>query len=146
MDIGNILNNKGNAAAAAAEAQRQQQLAHATSNWTPQPRSALDSQQGSNPDQPQPLHPSTNPPNKYPSSTLGPRNIQMMSSGFPADGLQENGYPDGYDGEASMPTGEHNLKSFACKDCLKSFTRRSDLSRHGIGLTCSLSVCFSTEI
>ena len=129
MDIGNILNAKGNAAAAA-EARRQQQLAQATPMST---RSSSDmaSEQGSTLSQPQPLHPSTNQPNKYPSPVPTAQTMQTMPSTFQADGLQENGYPQNDDVDAPRPAGTQIKKSFACSHCNKLFARRSDLARHG---------------
>lgn len=130
MDIGNILNAKGNAAAAA-EARRQQQLAQATpiSNRS---NSDIGSEQGSNSSQPQPLHPSNNPPNRYPSPVPTAPNMQMMPSAFQADSLQENGYPQNNDVKsASRSTSDQTKKSFACSHCNKLFARRSDLARHG---------------
>lgn len=131
MDIGNILNTKGNAAAAAeARRQQQQHLARSTP-MTNGSNSDIGSEQGSTSSQPQPLHPSTNPPNKYPSPVPTAPNMQMIPSVFSADGLQENGYLQTDEVNASRPTGDQNTKSFACSHCNKGFARRSDLARHG---------------
>jgi hypothetical protein len=129
MDIGNILNAKGNAAAAA-EARRQQQLAHAIP-MSNRSNSDMGSEQGSTSSQPQPLHPTNNPPNKYPSPIPTAQTMQMMPSPFQIDGLQENGYPPNDDVNASRSTNDQTKKSFACSHCNKLFARRSDLARHG---------------
>ena len=126
MDIGNILNAKGNAAAAA-EARRQQQLAQSTP-MSNRSNSDMGSEQGSTSSLPQPLHPSNNTPNKYPSPIPTASNMQMMPTAFQTDGLQENGYPPNDEVTTSRPAGE---KSFACSHCNKGFARRSDLARHG---------------
>jgi hypothetical protein len=126
MDIGNILNAKGNAAAAA-EARRQQQLAQ-SAPMIKRSDSDTGSEQGSISSQPQPLHPSNNPPHKYPSPIPTASNMQMMPASFEADGLQENKYLPNDDLNTSRPAGE---KSFACSHCNKGFARRSDLARHG---------------
>jgi len=129
MDIGNILNAKGNAAAAA-EARRRQQLAQATP-MSNRSNSDMGSEQGSTSSGPQPLHPSNNQPNKYPSPIPTAPTMQMMPSGFLADNLQENGYPQTDDVNASRPASDQTTKSFACSHCNKGFARRSDLARHG---------------
>lgn len=134
MDIGNILNAKGNAAAAA-EARRQQQIAQATP-MSNRSNSDMGSDQGSissqlqPQSQSQPLHPSHNSPNKYPSPILMAQNIQMIPSAFQADSLQENGYPENDDVTVTRST-DQTKKSFACSHCNKLFARRSDLARHG---------------
>jgi hypothetical protein len=129
MDIGNILNAKGNAAAAA-EARRQQQLAQSTP-MSNRSNSDVGSEQESTASLPQPLHPSSNTPNKYPSPIPTAPNMQMMPSGFQADVLQENGYPPSDDVNVARPTSDQDKKSFACSHCSKGFARRSDLARHG---------------
>lgn len=130
MDIGNILNAKGNAAAAAeARRQQQQQLAQSTP-MSNRSNSDMGSEQGSTSSLlPQPLHPSNNPPNKYPSPIPTASTMQMMPMTFQTDGLQENGYPSNDEVTTlARPAGE---KSFACSHCSKGFARRSDLARHG---------------
>lgn len=131
MDIGNILNAKGNAAAAA-EARRQQQLAQATP-MSNRSSSDMGSEQGSTSSQTQlqPLHPSTNQPNRYPSPLPTAQTMPMMPSAFQADGLQENGYPQNDDVSAAKSASDQPKKSFACSHCNKPFARRSDLARHG---------------
>jgi len=130
MDIGNILNAKGNAAAAA-EARRQQQLAQATP-MSNRSSSDMDSEQGSNSSQiqPQPLHPSNNHPNRYPSPIPTAQTMQMMPSAFQTDGLQENTYPQNEHVNAARSASDQT-KKFACSHCSKLFARRSDLARHG---------------
>jgi hypothetical protein len=131
MDIGNILNAKGNAAAAA-EARRQQQLAQATP-MSNRSSSDMDSEQGSTSSQirPQPLHPSNNHPNRYPSPIPTAQTMQMMPSAFQTDGLQENAYPQNQDVNAARSASDQSKKLFACSHCSKRFARRSDLARHG---------------
>jgi hypothetical protein len=129
MDIGNILNAKGNAAAAA-EARRQQQLAQATP-MSNESNSDMGSEQGSISSQPQPLHPSSSIPNKYPSPIPTAQNMHIMPSGFQADAAQDNAYPQNGDVNALRPTSDQTSKSFACSHCNKGFARRSDLARHG---------------
>jgi hypothetical protein len=132
MDIGNILNAKGNAAAAA-EARRQQQqiqLAGATP-MSHRSNSDIGSEQGSTSSQPQPLHPSTNLPNRYPSPIPTAANMQMVPSDYQTGGLQENGYPQNDDPSGQQQPSDESKKSFACSHCQKKFARRSDLARHG---------------
>lgn len=129
MDIGNILNAKGNVAAAA-EARRQQQLAQSTP-MSNRSNSDMGSEQGSTSSQLQPLHPSDNPPNKYPSPIPTEHNMQTMPPAFEIDGLQENGYPPNDDVQAAGTADGQSKKSFACSHCKKGFARRSDLARHG---------------
>jgi hypothetical protein len=123
MDIGNILNSKGNATAALQ-----------THN---QPLSALGREPGSNPGPNSGSLParlsrsSENLPRAHATSVCSVPNMQMMSAEFDTDLLHENEYFDHHDDETSMPTNEQDQKSFACRVCAKSFTRRSDLSRHG---------------
>jgi hypothetical protein len=144
MDIGNILNAKGNAAAAA-EARRQQQLAQATP-MSNRSSSDMDSEQGSNSSQiqPQPLHPSNNHPNRYPSPTAAAQRMQMMPSAFQTDGLQENAYPQNDHVNAGRSASDQTKKSFACSHCSKLFARRSDLARHGTCRPCH-ALIFETD-
>ena len=141
MDIGNILNAKGNAAAAA-EARRQQQQQQQQQQFAQsapmsnRSDSDMGSEQGPTSSQLQPLHPSNNPPNKYPSPIPAASNMQMMPGSFQVDALQENGYLPNDDVNTSRPAGE---KSFACSHCSKGFARRSDLARHG---TSELSILY----
>lgn len=131
MDIGNILNAKGNAAAAAAaEARRQQQLAPSTP-MTNRSNSDLGSEQGSTSSQPQPLHPSNNSLHRYPSPVPTAQNLPMMPSEFHADDLPDVGYPQIDVLQAPGTASNLSKKSFACSHCSKGFTRRSDLARHG---------------
>jgi hypothetical protein len=126
MDIGNILNAKGNAAA-----RRQQKLAQATP-MSNESNSDMGSEQGSTSSQLQPLHPSSSIPNKYPSPIPTAQNMHIMSSGFQADAAQDNdAYPQNGDVNPLRPTNDQTSKSFACSHCNKGFARRSDLARHG---------------
>ncbi len=133
MDIDNILNQKGHAAAAAhAEAQLRQQLQQAASNqMNMQTDSEIGSDQSSNSSLKQPLHHMSNYPNSLPYSS-GPQQqgSQMMSNGFISGEPQEDGYVQSGDSNAGRPN-EGAPKAFACSTCAKRFARRSDLARHG---------------
>ena len=133
MDIDNILNQKGHAAAAAhAEAQLRQQLQQAASNqMNMQTDSEMGSDQSSNSSLKQPLHHMSNYPSNMPYPA-GPQQqgSQMMPNGFMAGEPQEDGYAQSGDSNAAR-LNEGAPKAFACSTCAKGFARRSDLARHG---------------
>ena len=133
MDIGNILNTKGNAAAAAAaaEAQLRQQLEDAA-QMTARTNSDLGSDRSSSSNHQQPLHQMTNIPSNmaYPSPSQQ-QGLQMVSNSFMPGTLHDDGYHPNADGSASRPNSDGAPKQFACSSCGKGFARRSDLARHG---------------
>lgn len=143
MDIHNMLNTKGSAAAAAAVAagatdqQLTQQVAQAFSASTAaEPLSDLDGRR---------LQALPYPSGPAHRSTQGHihQPVPLLASSSEAPGVQyENGYahspthPDTQQhlGQALTPgasgAGEA-VKAFACVTCHKGFARRSDLARHG---------------
>lgn len=142
MDITNILNSKGPAAAAAAEHQLQQQLARAThingrhssdiSERGESPRASENSSRYSSRSS-QPLHAMANITSgmRYPSPTQMQQPLPMMQNGYISNSLVENEYTQDEPGEQGKPTGYTGQKAFACNTCGKGFARRSDLARHG---------------
>lgn len=144
MDITNILNSKGPAAAAAAEHQLQQQLAHGT-HFGGRKSSDTASDRGESPHasenssryssrSSQPLHAVANSSNtmRYPSPTQMQQPLPMLQNGFVSNNLLENEYIADEPNEQERPmTAFTGQKAFACNTCGKGFARRSDLARHG---------------
>ncbi len=144
MDITNILNSKGPAAAAAAEQQLQQQLAHAT-HINGRTSSDTTSERGESPHasehssryssrSSQPMHVMAHIPNgmHYPSPTQMQQPLPMLQNGYIPNNLIESGYIQDQPREQERSTtGYTGQKAFACNTCGKGFARRSDLARHG---------------
>lgn len=145
MDITNILNSKGPAAAAAAEQQLQQQLvAHGThvggrtssdtaSDRGESPHASENSSHYSSRST-QPLHVAANVSNsmRYPSPTQMQQQLPMLQNGFVSNNLLGNTYIADQSNEQERPmTAFSGQKAFACNTCGKGFARRSDLARHG---------------
>lgn len=134
MDIGNILNTKGGAAAAAAaaatEAQLRQQLEQAAHMHAPT-NSDLGSDQNSGSSHRQHMHQIAHMSNgmNYPSSQH--HGMSMMSNGFLPGNLQDDGFHQSTESDTGRQSMEGAPKAFACSTCAKGFARRSDLARHG---------------
>jgi len=142
MDITNILNSKGAAAAAAGPSPEQQLHQHLAAHAHGHPMSENASDRGNSP------HGS-----EHSSRYSGPGMSQVngMGSGmrYPSPtGMQTSlpmlqGYPpqNAFDGgmmqqdartSGRQPSGENTAqKAFPCSSCGKGFARRSDLARHG---------------
>ena len=159
MDLPNILNSKGPAAAAAAAEQHMQQQMSA-SQTNGRTYSETESERGISPhisDQSsrysthsgQQLHVLSNmastPRFTSPAQLQPP--LSLLSDGFMGHTAGvENGFthqqPDGVDRQeveqnhvtAKPSIGSAAMKAFACTNCGKAFARRSDLARHGIFL------------
>ena len=145
MDITNILNSKGPAAAAAAEQQLHQQLVAHGKHLGGRTSSDTASDRGESPHasenssryssrSSQPLHAVTNISNgmRYPSPTQMQQPLPMLQNSFVSNNLLENGYIADEPGEQERPmTAFTGQKAFACNTCGKGFARRSDLARHG---------------
>ena len=133
MDIDNILNTKGGAAAAAAaEAQLRQQLQQAA-QMNARASSAGSSDLSSNSNHTQPHRQMTNMQNNMSySSNSHQQNMPMMSNGFISNDPQDDTFAQSADSNASRPSTEGAPKAFNCSTCSKAFARRSDLARHGM--------------
>jgi hypothetical protein len=134
MDIDNILNTKGSAAAAAAaaaDAQLRLQLEQAA-QMNPRTNSDMGSDQSSSSGRKQPFHQMSNYPTNitYPSS-VQQHGSQMMSNGFLPGHAQGEGYAQSGDSNSGRPANDGAPKAYACSTCAKGFARRSDLARHG---------------
>ncbi|KAI9890247.1 MAG: hypothetical protein M1814_004282 [Vezdaea aestivalis] len=144
MDIGTILNNKGNPAAAAAAAangnpdhQLQQQLAHVTGQSPSDTGSDRDDRRGivhssRYPSRgPQPLHTMTLQ-NGMRYSTSGMHNpMAIIQNGFlPGTGYENQLMQTHTTERQRSSSGDQAQKAFPCSSCGKGFARRSDLARH----------------
>ncbi|MCJ1290965.1 hypothetical protein MMC34_002507, partial [Xylographa carneopallida] len=145
MDLPNILNSKGPAAAAAAaEHQLQQQLAQVVNAEFRNP-SDSGSERGnpSHVSSNQSLLPVSNMINeaRFPPSNHLAESMAMLPNSFlPQNGLSENGYahPRQRDNGQASPSlhgsglaeNASAVKAYACLTCQKGFARRSDLARH----------------
>ena len=156
MDLPNILNNRGPAAAAVAEQQLHQQLAQAIHS-NGRPHSNTESERALSPHVPEStIQPARNvqslqthrssPEAQRPNSP--PHSGQLLPM-LPAPYVSQNGSINSpLQGRNQNPrqTVEHDqsgsshplevnsaVKAFACSACAKGFARRSDLARHGMG-------------
>lgn len=146
MDIDNILNTKGSAAAAAAaaDAQLRLQLGQAA-QMNARTNSDMGSDQSSGSSHKQPFHQMSNYPAtiSYPSSARQ-HGSQMMSNGFLPGDNQGERYAQSGDSNSGRRANDGAPKAFACSTCAKGFARRSDLARHGrIASLDTLLICCS---
>jgi hypothetical protein len=132
MDIDNILNTKGSAAAAAAvDAQLRLQLEQAA-HMNARTNSDMGSDRSSSSGHKQPFHQMSNyPANMSYTSSAQQQGSQMMSNGFLHGDAHEDGYVQSGDSNSGRPSNDGAPKAFACSTCAKGFARRSDLARHG---------------
>ena len=143
MDIGNILNTKGNAAAQAAAAangnadhQLQQQLAQVTGQSPSDTGSDRDdrrsasrySSQGAQPLHTMNLHSGM----RYASPTSMHNPMAMLQNGFMPSTGYENTMMHHTTERQRSSSGDQAQKAFPCSSCGKGFARRSDLARHGM--------------
>ena len=133
MDIDNILNTKGSAAAAAAAADAQLRLQlEQAAQMNARTNSDMGSDQSSSSSHKPPFHRMSNyPTNMTYTSSVQQQGSQMMSNGFLPGDTQEDGYTQSGDSNSGRPTSDGAPKAFACSTCAKGFARRSDLARHG---------------
>jgi hypothetical protein len=134
MDIDNILNTKGSAAAAAAaaaDAQLRLQLEQAA-QMNARTNSDMGSDRSSGSSHKQPFHQMSNYSTNisYPSSAQQ-HGSQMISNGFLPGDAHDERYAQSGDSNSGRPTNDGVPKAFACSTCAKGFARRSDLARHG---------------
>ncbi|KAI9806071.1 MAG: hypothetical protein M1833_004478 [Piccolia ochrophora] len=146
MDITNILNTKGSAAAAAAAAAANpdQQLHQQLAQVTGRSPSESGSERGGSPygtdhtgrftsRSAPPLHALANLSNglRYPSPTAMQSSLPMLQTGFMHGNGFENGViQNGMHGPGRPVSGSPTQKAFPCSSCGKGFARRSDLARH----------------
>ena len=147
MDIGNILNTKGSAAAAAAAAaaanpdhQLRQQLAQVTGRSPSESGSERGgSPYGSDPSSrfssrsAPPLHALANLSNglRYAPAAMQ-SSLPMLQTGLIHTNGFENGViQNGMHASGRPDSGSPTQKAFPCNSCGKGFARRSDLARHG---------------
>lgn len=140
MDLPNILNSKGPAAAVAAAEQQLQQHLVEVAHGNGRSYSETGSERGISPQlRPgQSLHDisSMSDAGRFASSPHLQQSMPMLSDSFlPHEGGSESGY-DGHQGDQvhGGPRSSDNgvAKAFACSTCKKGFARRSDLARHGM--------------
>ena len=147
MDLPNILNSKGPAAAAAAaEHQLQQQLAQVVNAEIRNP-SDSGSERGipSHVSTSQSLLSMSNMVNdaRFPAPNHLAESMVMLPNSFlPQNGLPENGYGHSRPRDSGQPSPALSgsrladngsaLKAYSCLTCQKGFARRSDLARHGM--------------
>ena len=145
MDLPNILNNRGPAAAAAAAA-ADQSLPHFTTDVNGHPVSDTGSERGMSPhvSDPASRFPSRSG-SQYPSMnmTSAPHLQQypMVHNPYPTPTESiDSGYAHAQNDEQlvdrlqNAPLGSESTsqaKAFSCGTCGKGFARRSDLARHG---------------
>jgi uncharacterized Zn-finger protein len=135
MDIDNILNTKGSAAAAAAAADAQLRLQlEQAAHMNARTNSDMGSDQSSSSGHKQPFHQMSNyPTNMSYTSSAQQQGPQMMSNGFLHGDAHEDSYVQSGDSNSGRPNNDGAPKAFACSTCAKGFARRSDLARHGKG-------------
>ena len=155
MDLPNILNNRGPAAAAAAEQQLRQQLAQAIPSKG-RPHTDAGSERVLTPYVPEStLHSSRNDQSLRTTRNLteakrsdSPTHSAQPLPMLPAPYMSQNGSinsPTQDRKPTPRQTVEHDqsgsshplevssaVKAFACSACAKGFARRSDLARHGM--------------
>jgi hypothetical protein len=155
MDLPNILNGKGSAAAAAAERQLQQQLAEAahvhggaypdttSDRGLPSHLTDLSSKYSSRPGQPLHAIPNMAGGPRFTNSSHPQQPHSMLPPSYPPqpppqDHVYGNHQPQPQQQQINVATNPSRpldsnaqVKAFACSTCSKGFARRSDLARHG---------------
>ena len=147
MDLPNILNSKGPAAAAAAaEHQLQQQLAQVVNAGNCNTsESGSDRGIASHVPSNQSSLPLSNMVNdaRFPPPNHLQESMAMLPNSFMSqNGNSDNGFNHSQPRDNSQANQAHNtsrfvengsgVKAFACVTCQKGFARRSDLARHGM--------------
>jgi hypothetical protein len=146
MDIGNMLNKKGAAAAAAANGVAQDlQLHHLLSQANGHNMSETGSERGNSPHGSEhsrysaprlgQLNGMNGAPNgmRYPSPTAMQTALPLLQQGYRPENGFENGMmqQDNSRGQVLQQSGDGIVqKAFPCSSCGKGFARRSDLARH----------------